>query len=398
MKTKLVRALLSVIVLFILTSGSAVVTNNQIQHVVEQEAIAFDPRVIPPSIVKVLGENRVVFMGEYHDVREHELLIGDLAVALQPAGFRQVIIECNQAYDWMVEGYVLGEIDDLNSQLDQMFGYSLRNIRAYNDTLPESEKIHVRAGDIDYTPDAFYHSLGLLARLTPASQDIQAFIDSVPTAERAHSQAAVQAFLSRLQANSSVYRAQWGERRYEQALSMTRVQLRSFGFQLAWDSDNQQALSLREEALKTNVNEYLAGYDAKTLINFGGKHTQRKHFVGETKEWLGQYLSERSPYAAGQTFLLFTIPFEGVRMNNGKVQPFSLDTHSMSNELFRSMLSAADGKASFLSMDDPLFSRILVPVRYWSGLRMQYPKEYFDGYLVLPEAHLAISQSLNLTR
>ncbi len=390
MKTKLVRALLSVFILFILTSGSATVTSIQIQHVVEREAIAFDPRAIPPSMVNVLGEYRVVFLGEYHNVREHELLIGDLAIALHDADFRQVIIECNQAYDWMLEGYVLGEIDELNSVLDQMFGYSLRHIRAYNDTLLESEKIHVRAGDVDYTPGVFYMSLDQLAQVTPNSEDIRAFLASIPIADRPNSEADLLAFLDQLQANESAYRSQWGQRRYEQVLAMVRVQLRSLGFQQHWESDNVKALALRENALKINVDEYLAGNETKTLINFGGKHTQRKHFVGESKEWLGQYLSERSAYASGQTFLLFTVPFKGERINGGKLQRFSLLNRSTDNELFRAMLGASAGKAAFLAMDDPLFARMLVPVRYWSGLRLQYPKEYFDGYLVLPEAHPAI--------
>ncbi len=391
MKPNLVRAFLSVLILFILTSGSATVTVNQIQNVVEKEAISFNPRAIPASMVQVLGEYRVVFLGEYHNVREHELLIGDLAVALHDAGFRQVIIECNQAYDWMLEGYVLGELDDLNPQLDQMFGYSLRHIRAYNDTLPQNEKIHVRAGDVNYTPDAFYQSLSRLAQVTPNAEDLHAFLANVPDEEGSNSNAEVQAFLEQLQTNEQVYRSQWGDRRYEQALAMVRVQLRSLGFQQYWPSDSTKALALREDALKINVDEYLAAADAKTLINFGGKHTQRKHFVGEAKEWLGQYLSERSPYAAGQTFLLFAVPFEGQRVNGGKLQRFSLLNQSTGNELFQAMNAAADGRASFLAMDDPLFARKLVPVRYWSGLRMQYPKQYFDGYLVLPEAHPANS-------
>ncbi len=390
MKPNLVRAFLSILIIYILTSGSATVATSRIQYVVKQEAIAFEPRAIPQSVVNVLGEHRVVFLGEYHNVREHELLIGDLAIALHAAGFHQLIIECNQAFDWMLEGYVLGELDDLNSQLDQMFGYSLRHIRAYNDTLPPAEKIHVRAGDINYTAGAYYGSLSQLAQLIPASQAIQSFINSVPPAERDRSQTAVQAFRDQLQSNAGAYRASWGQRRYDQVLAMTRVQLRSFGFQQLWDRDNEGALALREEDLKTNLDEYLAGNETKTLINFGGKHTQRKHFTGVEQEWLGQYLSERSPYAAGETFLLFAVPFEGERLNGGKVQHFDLSSKSTSNELFRSMLAAADGKASFLSMDDPLFTHQLIPVRYWSGLRMQYPKQYFDGYLVLPAAHLAI--------
>ncbi len=391
MKTKLVRVFLLFLTFFFLSSWSTPATTNQIQNAVRHEAIAFEPRAIPPSVVSILGEHRVVFLGEYHDVREHEQLIGDLAIALHSTGFRQVIIECNQAYDWMVEGYVLGELDDLNSQLDEMFGYSLRHIRAYNDTIPQSEKIHVRAGDVDYNAGAFYQSLELLARLTPNAQDINAFLASVSPAQRSHSRAAVQAFIRELQSGASAYHAAWGSRRYEQVLSMARVQLRSFDLQQLWVSDRDQALALREQALKTNVDEYLASYGAKTLINFGGKHIQRKQFVGEPIEWLGQYLSERSPYAARQTFLLFTVPYQGQRVVDGKVQAFNLSDSTVENELFRAMQSAAPGEASFLSLDDPLFSRTLVPIHYWSGLRMQYPKQYFDGYLVLPEAHPAIS-------
>ncbi len=357
---------------------------ERLNEVVERDLMTFPQGNISPTFVDYLSNHEVIVLGENHHVQEHHALVADLVAALHAKGGRQLLIEIYHAYDGMIEDYVLGRADALDPVVESYFGFLLREVRAFNQGLPDDQKIHVRPIDINHYPDVYRQQLALIARQLADAAPLTEFLAQPAEAYPD----TLSPFYQQLQTQRTTYVAAWGQATYDRILEMTGVELRSVEIRALWQPQYAQAHVMREDLIKDLVDARLAQADGPTLINVGYNHAQREHLMGTEKEWLGEYLAVRSPHAAGNTTLICVVPARGELVKNGgKIVPFDLQDKSGPGELLHVMSAHAADQVAFLPLDDPIFEKQKITVNYGGNLYTHRPKALYDGYVLLPDVH-----------
>ena len=79
---------------------------------------------------------------------------------LQPHGLRCFTNELSHASGWAVDDYVRGLRDDPPPSVVRMNDTCLAGLRAFNATLPESERIRFRYIELNHNPTAFRFPFG----------------------------------------------------------------------------------------------------------------------------------------------------------------------------------------------------------------------------------------------
>ena len=176
----------------------------------------------------------------------------------------------------------------------------------------------------------------------------------------------------------------WAKSGTTDLVYMTDIEIESYASRTAsnyifmWKSDK-----LREAVIGSIADSYIKNAEGKVLINVGGNHAQKKPVRGTKIQWLGEYLSNESPYAKGQTCCIMVIPAKGtVEGGNGK--PISLFDGSQMNELFRITAEYAAEYRGFLLFEDEVLMSNKVLMNFHYDIQSLPPKDIYDGVIVLP--------------
>jgi len=389
----LILALAIVVVIFggyFLWERAARVSTAELERIVQRDGVPFDVESIPDEVLDRLASNRVVVVGELHFLREHRELIAELLRDLHARGFRQYLFEWTQAADWLLADYVNdgGLMPDWIPPHD-IGGDAITAIRDFNRTLPENERIQVHAIDVtlqDYGGiEGFLSSLELLAGHLPDPDPLQGFLQGDHTTSESHI-----AQLETLQTELIIGRSEliesWGEYWYNTVLEMVEVELAGVSVRDVRESDYDESVRLREEAIKQIVDRRLQEVPHGTLINVGSTHAQKEQLRGTEIEWLGDYLVKKSQVANGPVIVLDVSAAHIVSAPGSGIPDYDLKA-SPENELLRIMNQIWPDQIVLLPMDDPLFSDGRVSINFSGDIYVSAPKRHYDGFILLPLAH-----------
>ena len=365
------------------------VSAADLEQVVQRDGVPFDGGEIPEEVLDRLASHKVVLVGETHFLHEHRELMIDLVHELHARGFRQFLYEWTYLADWLLADFVGdgGLEPDWIPSLD-IGGAMVIAIRDLNRTLPESERIRVHA--IDVTVDygggkSFIATLGSLARHLPHPGPLTAVLEGdYETPESQEAQ--LQALQAELEAGRSDLVASWGQRWYDTVVDMVEWEQVSVSIRAIRESRYDKSVRMREDAIKQLVERRLEGYPHGTLINIGSTHAQKKRLYGTEIEWLGEYLVDKSPAADGSVIVLDVSAAHIVSVPGSGIPDSDLSA-SPENELFRVMNETWGDRIVFLPVDDPLFSKMRVPISSESTIYLGTPKRHFDAFILLPLAH-----------
>lgn len=367
------------------------VSTTELEQIVQRDAVPFEGESIPDEVLDRLSSKRVVLVGEFHFLREHRELIAALLRELHGRGFRQYLFEWTQAADWLLADYVNDAgLEPTWTPPNDIGGMVLTAIRDFNRTLPAEERIQVHAIDVhlsDYGGNSgWLYILGLLASHLPEPGPIGPFLDGDHETYESH-QAQLETLRSELQRDRSELVVSWGEDWYNTVVEMVEVELRSVPVRALRESDYDESVRLREEAIKWLADRRINGSSGGTLINFGNTHAQKASLFGTEKiEWLGDYLVHRSPAAAGSAISFWVAPAHIVSVPGSGVPDFDLSA-SPGNELLRVISETKPGQIVFMPLDDPIFSDGRVPVNVSGEIYVSAPKAQYDALFLLPIAH-----------
>jgi hypothetical protein len=376
---------------YLLWDRFARVTRADLQAIIMDDAVAYEGNSIPEGVLDNLAQNRVVILGEAHFLREHRQLVAELVRELHARGFRQYLFEWTQAADWLLNDYVNegGLLPNWTPPHD-IGGEAITAIRDFNRTLPESERIKVHAIDV-HLPDyggteGWVFILGLIAEHLPEPGPIAEFLDGDHSSFEGH-----QALLEALQADMQVDRANliasWGEYWYETISEMVEVELLSIPVRAFRESDYDESVRLREEAIKLLADRRVSENPGGTLINFGQTHAQKSVLFGtEGIEWLGDYLVHSSAVTRDATMAVW-VSAAYILATPGSGDPDFNLSDSPKNELLRVMNETWTEKKVFLPLEDPIFSTGRVPLNVSGDIYVSAPKDHYDAVLLLPLAH-----------
>ena len=366
------------------------VSASELEQIVRREGVPFEAGSIPEEVIERLGTNRVVVVGELHFLREHRELIADLLRELHAQGFRQYLFEWSQAADWLLNDYVNdgGLMPEWKPPHD-IGGEAITAIRDFNRTLPEDERIQVRPIDVhlaDYGGrESWLAMLDLTAQQLPDPGPIPAFLENDHESDESH-RAELESLQAELEAGRSALTASWGDYWYDTVVEMVEVELRSAEVRAIRESDYDESVRLREEAIKWIADRRIEASSGGTLVNMGSTHAQKKGLWGtEGIEWLGDYLVHKSPAAGGSVIVLDVAAARITELPGSGNTDFDL-AGSPENELFRVMNESWPDQVVFLPVDDPLFEGARVPINASGDVFVSAPKQHFDAFLLLPSA------------
>ena len=378
---------------FLVTSCSLLpqVPRAELEQVVLRDGVPFQAGSIPDEVLDRLASHRVVLIGEFHFLREHRELVAELLRELHARGFRQFLFEWTQVADWLLADFVLdGRLEpDWAPPLD-IGGSMLAAIRDLNRTLPENERIQVHGIDVtlpDYGgAESFLWSLGRLSQHLPDPGPLASVLQGAyDTPER--QVALLEALQAELDARRSDLVAVWGQPWYETVAEMVEVERRAVAVRAIRESDYDESVRLREEAIQWLADRRIQSTPHGTLINIGSTHAQKERLWGTRIEWLGDYLVHRSQPAAGSVITLGALGAARTVSEPGSGIPDSDLSASPENELLRVMNETWPDHIVFLPVDDPLFSNGRVPINVSGEVYVGAPKLHFDAYVLLPVAH-----------
>jgi hypothetical protein len=381
MSTRALIALLSILSLIGCFPGQrGTVEHDDLRAVVERDLIRFGDE-LPEAMIDRLADHRVLVVGEFHDISEHDALVGDLVVALHPRGLTTVLLEFPQAYSWLLDAYTRGLADTPGEGAERTYGSLLDRIRAANAALPPEQQIAVRAIDVNPTQDNF---LPPFRGLVHALGQPEVLVDLVAALEGgADPDTALAAAQAELHEDEAVYRGCWGDLGYTVLLDALDGEVRSVAVRRV--RAGAQRDEAREVAMHALVDRQLAIAPGKALVNVGYFHAQRQRQTGTVDRWLAQRLVEESSGERGEPYVLVVVPASGEKRIRGRVRRFDVGDESPQNELFRVMQGVAGGVPAFLPLDDEVFRSERIVVNYLPELTVGPPRDAFDAFVLLPE-------------
>ncbi|TVQ96686.1 MAG: hypothetical protein EA403_15830 [Spirochaetaceae bacterium] len=391
---------------------------SAVDDAIATRARLFNPETVPSELVEALRSHRLVLFGESHYVQEHQDFVVLLLQELHPHGLRWFAEELSHASGWAVDDYVRGRRDDPPPSVARMNQTYLIGLRAFNATLPPSERIRFRYIDMNHNPTAFRTSLQMMKRetdLSPVEAEITAvlaldpyeeeYLDALHALERSArlmdaTDAAAEPGVG------AALRDRAGDRWFHRLRETLEIEIRSFALRLQWD------VADRERIMIDLVHAILDESDNDMVtVNTGMFHAQRQRFMGTRQEWLGEYLA-RNPQLTegaepGSHSGFCSIAFFGMRgerirhsrdQNPQPMRPLAeLPQHNLSRRIADAAGAAAGGgeiPAVFLPLDHPAFDRRMLVSYGFSPVRA-IPARQFDAFVVYPE--VSVLRSLQAT-
>lgn len=357
------------------------VDRDRLHAIVERDTMLFDPDAIPEAMVARLADERVVVVGEFHDITHHDALVGELAAALQPHGLALVLLEHPQAESWLLDAYARGMTDTLLPGAQRTYGALLERIRTANAELPAEERIRVAAIDVNPSLDDFLPAFRGLLHQVGLPEPLLRLVAMLE--EGGDAREALSAAKEHVAANAAAYRASWGGPLFDVVVDALDGEARSSEVR-AVRAGTQRDLA-REAAMHALVERQLARTPGGAIVNVGMYHAQKQRQDGTIDVWLAERLATNSPHARGAVYALVVVPASGEMRIRGRVRPFDVGDTSPPNELLRVMQDVAKDAYGYLSLDDPLFAEERVVFTFHPDLHVGPPKAVFDGFVLLPE-------------
>jgi hypothetical protein len=395
------QRIISIVVVAVAITGIAIggyllwdqvtrVSTEELVKIVERDGVPFNAGSIPDEVLDRLASHRVVLVGETHFLSEHTEITADLLKELHARGFRQFLFEWTQAADWSLADYVNdgGLVPDWT--VPNQLGDPIVAIRDFNRTLPEDEHIEVHAIDIhleDYGgTKSWLTYLDFLAQnVLPDPGPLTAFLQGAHDTYESHG-ALLETLQDQLEDGRSRLTASWGNYWYDTVFEMIEVEQRGVSARAIKESDYEEHVRLREEAIKWLADRRIQNTPQGTLINVGSTHAQKDRLWGtDDIEWLGDYLVHESPATEGSVIALW-VPAANILSEPGSDIPDYDLGASPENELLRIMNQTWPEQIVFLPLDDPLLNSDRVPINSSGEIYVGSPKQYYDALLLLPIA------------
>ena len=354
----LVMCLLALL-LVVSCGGGPEVSREEMAPLIQTDGAAFSDLHLSSEILEDLAFHRVVVLGETHRLREHWEFLATLAEDLHRWGFRRVLIEAPHMAEWLYDDYVQGGVLAPDYEPPKFYEDRLAGIREVNEGLEPSERIRVRAIDVNEEHhgggQAFRNVLGSLVQILGDAGPVEAFT-STPAGSPEEQRESIKRLSASLRSESSTLSEEWGPEWFAYVEEMVEVEQASIDIREYRQSDDDRAARAREKEIKELVESRLSHDEGSTIINVGAHHAQKSPLRGTDQEWLGDYLVHRSETADGSVFIIGFTSAETVLEPGAPGSPFDIALSSPEDELLRLMAETWPGLNVYLPLDDPLFS------------------------------------------
>lgn len=352
---------------------------------VEEEAVEFAADTLPAELLANLADKEAIMVGEFGKLEQHQEFLATLVIGLhQEQNLNQVVLNHNQAYGWIFDKYVQGDLG-AGIFVDNVISpwvVFLERIREYNLNQPQDNRVNVTSGDINFHQDQFINSLQFFRRHMPESDSLNRHVNNIISA--GDREKILESVYEDISENKEIYAENWGSRETELLLAMLKAELDSIPIRDLWDTDYIKAHKEREDFLKELTRTKL-DEEGRVLFNYGFYHLQKNHKMGTEKEWLGEYLSkEDTPY---DSYNLVVVPLRGsLRINNNISDEIDLLSDPPSQELISTTAEIFNSdNLIYLNLQAEGFQRGQARINLHHQTIEAVPNDIYDGLILLPE-------------
>ncbi len=225
---------------------------------------------IPDSLVASAASRDIVFIGERHYVLEHVRFSIEFVKRLHAEGFRVFAFENFHALSPIYDDYVRLKRDSYPSGVGTHMHEYLEAFRAFNQTLPEGERIHVLAFDVNHGIYAYWTLIedSALYRASPLFAELLALPNRCWDYGYPDS---IERIASALESEEAAYRASFGDEGYAALVELTACERKSHLYR------TDRSSMVREDAITENIEALIARY-GKVIVGMGSAHAEKKAF------------------------------------------------------------------------------------------------------------------------
>ena len=360
------------------------VNYNKLETAVEEDLVLFSPNEIPGELETLIESKRLVILGETHYVEEHHRYV---SLLLDRFGGESLcfINEFSNAYNWMVEDYIRGDIQHLPYAVRLLNHTWLEKIRELNLSREGEEPISFFLMDVNQWKDDFISSIEESEKFT-GEQPIFALIKRLQVDRNAYLYE-LEDLTEMLEKEAAYYKELWGEKWYNRYRELIALELESCRYRMAPDEN------ARELFMLDYVQSVLSKYpDCLTFINCGMYHAQKETMMGAEIQRLRALLDEEGYQK------ISSIAFSGIKgqrkykFNSDEVIDFNILENTTEKNLMHLIGQKAGDQMSMLLLHSDIYSREM-DMTYTAGALHVAPGKQFDVLITYPE--ISILKSIN---
>ena len=378
------RARLFLIPLLIISAACNKVSYDKLDTTLENELLFFTQTEIPGELETLIESNQLIILGETPYVEEHHQYT---SLMIEQFGAKGLcfINEFSNAYNWMVEDYIRGDIQHLPYTIRLLNHTWLEKIREINLTSGEELPVSFYFMDFNQWQEDFRVSIkesekivgeqSIFASIKRLDVDYQGYLNEMEDLNQL------------LEQESTFYLDLWGEKWYKRYKELIRLDLESCRYRMSPDENSRELFMLDyiESALRKRP-------EVKTIINCGMYHAQKETLMGTSIQRLRALMEEK------HSSDMVSIAFSGIKGNkkykfsSDEVLSFNIIENTADNNLMHMIGQKAGDQMSMLFLNDDIFRREM-DVTYISGSLRVAPGRQFDALITYPE--ISILQSLS---
>lgn len=215
--------------------------------------------------------------GETYYVQEHQAFVVSQLEELSKAGYRIIFQESFYSFNWMIEDYINGELDELPEFILYFDELLINGIKSFNSTVPEAERIQLVYMDLNLWTTNFSRNVTEIEKILGQQKllsEVSGFSSNSMLA-----QTELIELIDTLGQSGQQYIDQWGEKWYQRIMDILRIELTSIAFRT--DRSDRLREATMFENIQTTMNQ---NPNLKCVVNTGFNHAQKMTHFGRVTE------------------------------------------------------------------------------------------------------------------
>ena len=355
--------------------GCGKVGFDELAPVVRDNLVLFGETEIPGELQGVLGSSNIITLGETCYVQEHHVYVARLFEFLADEGFT-FFNEFPHAYSWMVEDYIIGEIQHIPYYIRLYNQVWVEKLREINLAQGPPYPVHLFFMDVNHNLDDFKTSI-IESEKILGQQQIFALIKILKVDGTAYYNELL-SLKESLEDESGGYLDTWGSKWYYRYLELIDMEIESHLYRTG-DSEEK-----REEFMRGIIeSKKLQHPGLKTMVNCGMDHAQKETMMGTRITRIGAMLEEDHP---GETCSIAFVGISGKRKySDDETETINFNTLESAgkDDIIRIIGEEAGSSMGFLKLEHKIF-REEMDATYTAGAVRVAPGRQFDAIISYP--------------
>jgi len=351
---------------------------QELKDIVSEEIILLENGEINSTLESMYQNSDFMIYGEKHYMQEHlNFLVGQLK-SLNDAGYRIIAQELFYSFNWVVEDYLNGEIDEIPEFILFFDETLIEGVKAFNATVPDEKKFQLKYMDMNHWDTNLKTNLDEIEKILGEQDVFENIQGAIPGSSNYHIR--LDELHDALDNDQANFVSLWGEKWYNRIVDVVDFEVLSFD----WREEDKDK-ELREQTMFENVRRFFVQNPGKKIfVNTGSYHAQKETYSGTKIFTLANRLIKEYEDVT-------CLAFVGIRgesksgFDNENIVNFDMTISTDEDNLIREIDRAAGNRIGFLPLDQSYFMNNDVKMSYSNGGHIIAPiGRQYDGVITYP--------------